>query len=80
MKTFKDYLKANGKYTLELYKLNQNTRSWDEVIISVEMTDTDYIISHKGEDTSCLMNIYTTSINWKFVFVKNVVDHMTRVM
>ena len=71
MKTFKDYLKANGKCTVELFKLNQNTRSWDEVIVSVEMTDTDYIISHKGEETSFSLDTDIQNLLDEYLYYKH---------
>ena len=71
MKTFADYLKENGTYTLELFKLNQNTCSWDEVIVSVEMTDTDYIITHNGEETSFPLDMDIQDLLDEYLYYKH---------
>ena len=71
MKTFVNYLRENGKCTMELFALNQNTCSWDDVTVSVEMTEAEYVITINTEEAHFPKDMDIEDVLQEYLYYKH---------
>lgn len=71
MKTFADYLKENKTCEVEVFVFDQNTISWDDVIVSVEMTDTEYIITDNQEEAHFPKDMDIADLLQEYLYCKH---------